>query len=132
MKKQLSFLALALAILFVMPSCSLHSQPKGVKNISGSELLKVKKEQSAIVIDVRTPSEVSQGYIDGADQFLDYNGGVFSQEIKKLDKSKTYIIYCRSGGRSANASGEMAAMGFKKVYNVEGGISSYTGKIKKP
>ena len=132
MKKQLSFLALALAILFVMPSCSLHSQPKGVKNISGSELLKVKKEQSAIVIDVRTPSEVSQGYIDGADQFLDYNGGVFSQEIKKLDKSKTYIIYCRSGGRSANASGEMAAMGFKNVYNVEGGISSYTGKIKKP
>lgn len=132
MKKQLSFLTLALAVLFMLPSCNLLSQPKGVKNISGTELLKVKKEQNAIVIDVRTPSEVSQGYIYGTDKFMDYNGGVFSEEIKKLDKSKTYIIYCRSGGRSANASAEMAAMGFKKVYNVEGGISSYTGKIKKP
>jgi rhodanese-related sulfurtransferase len=80
---------------------------------------------------VRTPGEVSEGYIDGATLFIDYNGSNFESKISKLDKSKSYVIYCRSGGRSARASELMASKGFKKLYNLEGGISNWTGTIKK-
>ena len=80
---------------------------------------------------MRTPGEVSEGYIDGATLFIDYNGSNFDSKISKLDKSKSYIIYCHSGGRSARAFELMASKGFKKLYNLEGGISGWTGVIKK-
>jgi len=89
------------------------------------------KEESTLIIDVRNPEEVSEGYINGANLFINYNGNDFESKITKLDKSKSYIIYCRSGGRSVSASQFMASKGFKKLYNLEGGISNWTGSIKK-
>jgi rhodanese-related sulfurtransferase len=52
--------------------------------------------------------------------------------IKTLDPSKSYVVYCRSGARSARASEIMSANGFKKVFNLSGGILGYTGEITKP
>ena len=94
-----------------------------------AELSKMKAEQKAIVIDVRTPEEWQQGVISDADLFIDYKSASFQQQLAKLDKSKTYIVYCRSGGRSAGASQVMVDSGFKNVINMQGGISSWGGKI---
>ena len=113
-------------------SCSTSAQ-SGFKNAPVAELTKIKNEKMALVIDVRTPAEWQQGVIDGADIFIDYNGVNFKQELAKLDKSKTYVVYCRSGGRSAGASQVMVDNGFKHVINMQGGIMSWTGKlVKKP
>lgn len=109
-------------------SCTSSAQ-SGFKNAPIAELTQLKNEKKAIVIDVRTPAEWQQGVIAGADLFIDYNGANFKQQIAKLDKSKTYIIYCRSGGRSAGASQVMTDAGFKNVINMQGGISSWGGKI---
>jgi len=109
-------------------SCASTAQ-SGYKNVPVAELSKVKQTQKAIVIDVRTPSEWQQGVIDGADLFIDYNNPTFKQQIGKLDKSKTYIVYCRSGGRSAGASQVMIDNGFKHVINMRGGISAWNGKL---
>ena len=84
-------------------SCASSAQT-AYKNAPVSELPKIKEEKKAIVIDVRTPAEWQQGVISGADLFMDYNSPTFKQQLAKLDKSKTYIVYCRSGGRSAGAS----------------------------
>jgi rhodanese-related sulfurtransferase len=128
-KLTLSFSVLFLALIF---SCSTNSQvAKGFKNINQTEFQNLAKESNTVVIDVRSPSEISEGFIDGAALFIDYNGNDFESEIDKLDKTKSYIIYCRSGGRSARASELIASKGFKKVYNLEGGISNWTGVIKK-
>ena len=127
--KTITMLALVLMSLI---SCSTSAQ-SGFKNAPVAELTKIKNEKKALVIDVRTPAEWQQGVIDGADIFIDYNGANFKQELAKLDKSKTYVVYCRSGGRSAGASQVMVDNGFKQVINMQGGIMSWGGKlVKKP
>lgn len=119
-------------VLMSLISCSTSAQ-SGFKNAPVAELTKIKNEKMALVIDVRTPAEWQEGVIDGADIFIDYNGVNFKQELAKLDKSKTYVVYCRSGGRSAGASQVMVDNGFKHVINMQGGIMSWTGKlVKKP
>lgn len=125
---------LSFAVLFsiLINSCTTNSQVVNeVKNINQSEFQKLAKESNSVIIDVRSPSEISEGFIDGATLFIDYNGKDFESKIDKLDKTKSYIIYCRSGGRSASAAELIASKGFKKVYNLEGGISNWTGVIKK-
>ena len=118
---------LALVLMSII-SCTTAAQ-SGFKNAPIAELTKIKNEKKAIVIDVRTPAEWQQGVISGADLFIDYNSPAFKQQLAKLDKSKTYIVYCRSGGRSAGASQVMIDSGFKNVINMQGGITSWGGKI---
>jgi thioredoxin len=72
-------------------------------------------------VDVRTPGEFSKGHLVNA-QNIDYNGDNFKQEISKVDKTKPVYVYCLSGGRSGNAAREMRAMGYKEVYELDGGI----------
>lgn len=101
------------------------------KNIQPADVAKIAKEESAVIIDVRTPGEISEGVIEGATVFIDYNGGNFESEIAKLDKSKSYIVYCRSGARSARASEAMVNSGFQHIYNLEGGIMGWPGNVVK-
>ena len=102
-----------------------------VQDLKQSDLSSKMAEENVVVIDVRTPGEVSEGYITGANLFIDFYGENFQSEILKLDKTKTYVMYCRSGGRSGQASTFMVNNGFATVYNLQGGIGSYTGTIAK-
>ena len=76
------------------------------------------------IIDVRTPEEFATGYLENAVN-IDYNSAAFSDEIKTLDKNRTYLIYCRSGARSGQALGLMAVLQFTEVYNISGGITAW-------
>lgn len=108
---------------------SCNSTPEGVTDIDSETYNKLEAEKNTVVIDVRTPNEVSNGYIKGADLFIDFNGGNFENEIEKLDRSKKYIVYCASGNRSAKASKVFVDKGFKEIYNLIGGIGSWEGDI---
>lgn len=81
----------------------------------------VKTDTTAVILDVRKSSEYNEGHICGAIllDFLDTDS--FMEGIDKLDKSKTYYIYCRSGRRSHNAALKMKDKGFK-VFDMKGGI----------
>ncbi len=74
-----------------------------------------------IILDVRTPREFSAGYIEGSVN-IDLYSREFRDKIKALEKEKVYFVYCRSGQRSSNVLHLMKEMGFKKVYNLLGGI----------
>jgi len=74
-----------------------------------------------IIIDVRTPEEFTEEHIEDAIN-LDYHSENFQNELDKLDKNKTYLIYCRSGGRSRNALDIMVELDFREAYNMTGGI----------
>lgn len=78
-----------------------------------------------VILDVRTPEETAEGMIEGAEQ-LDYNADNFEAEIEKLDKEKTYLVYCRSGNRSGKACALMAEKGFKNLYNMKGGYRLFS------
>jgi len=77
--------------------------------------------QDFVIIDVRTPEEYASGRIEKAIN-LDYYSETFADELDKLDKDKTYLIYCRSANRSGKALDMMAELGFAEVYNMLGGM----------
>ncbi len=85
---------------------------------------KVKETNDAVILDVRTPEEYSSGKIPNAIN-IDWNGSSFADEIAKLDASKTYFVYCKSGRRSNSASEFLVEKGFKNIIMLEGGISAW-------
>ena len=91
----------------------------------------VAKDDNAFILDVRTQDEVKDGYIPQSRNIDIYKGQEFVDEIEKLDKSKNYYVYCRSGKRSAQAANMMDQMGFGKTYNLQGGFMEWDGDIKK-
>ncbi len=134
MKKINSLFTISAFIMFSVFGCANSSQSKkpGVQNIKQTEVSKIIEAEKAILVDVRTPEEVSDGFIKGTTVFADINGNDFASQIDKLDKSKTYIVYCRSGARSSSASNYMIEHGFTKVYNLLGGFSNWSGESAKP
>ena len=100
-------------------------------NLSETKWVKLHDEsEESVIIDVRTDDEFSTGYIEGALNIDFYMGSKFISEIDKLDKSKSYFIYCKSGARSGQTCELMKQKGFKKVYNLEGGILGWTGELE--
>lgn len=87
---------------------------------------KDKGNPGTIIIDVRTPQEFAAGYIKNAIN-MDYHSRTFRDELRKLDKDKTYIVYCQRGVRSGKTVLLMKELGFKKVYNISGGIVRWYG-----
>ncbi|MDQ1246852.1 MAG: phage shock protein [Actinomycetota bacterium] len=73
----------------------------------------------ATVIDVRTPSEYAAGHLEGA-QNIDVESGAFAAQIGALPKDSAYIVYCRSGNRSAVAAAQMKDLGFTNVVDAGG------------
>ena len=82
-------------------------------------------ENNPVVIDVRTQEEFDAGYIAGA-TLIDISSPGFTDAISALDRSATYLVYCRSGNRSATATSTMIDLGFTKVYELDGGIVAWS------
>ena len=101
------------------------------KNINADEMKTMISDPEYIIIDVRTPAEWGNGYISGTDNFIEYNSPGFEEQILELDKTKNYVLYCRSGNRSGKACEIMSRNGFMNLYNLSGGIIQWTGEIKK-
>ena len=80
---------------------------------------------NAFLLDVRTDSEFASGHLKGATQ-IDFYRDDFEEAIAALDKNQPVFVYCRSGNRSGKAAKQMKAMGFKEVYNLEGGIGAWS------
>ena len=76
------------------------------------------------LLDVRTLSENQQRNIAGA-KLIDIQQPDFEQKINALDKDKKYLLYCASGMRSKSAGMFMDSLGFKEVYDLEGGIFNW-------
>ncbi|RDU35147.1 rhodanese-like domain-containing protein [Neobacillus piezotolerans] len=95
------------------------------ETVSVDEALKLVTKNEVKILDVRTPDEYNGGHIPGAEliplQVLD---GL----AENLDKEEVYLIVCRSGNRSQQASDLLASKGFK-VINMEGGMNAWTGEI---
>jgi len=88
------------------------------------------QNSNAVVLDVRTLDEVTQGVIPNALHIDIFKGQGFIDEVEQLPKDKTYFVYCRSGRRSAQACDVMQKLGFKETYNLLGGILEWQGDIE--
>ena len=92
---------------------------------------KLNADDDGLILDVRTPEECENGIIQNAIQLDIYQGQEFLNGLDNLDKNKHYYVYCKSGGRSAQACSIMKQLGFKKAYNLLGGITEWQGELVK-
>ncbi len=99
--------------------------PRSIKDISSRKAYQLieenKNSSSFIIIDCRTPYEFDSGKIPGAIN-IDFYSPTFQQEVDKLPRENTYLIYCRTGNRSKVALNLMERMDFQEVYNLQEGI----------
>lgn len=94
------------------------------KNIDVDQFEKMRAGKTNVVLDVRTKQEYDAGHIPGA-VLIDWNSPDFEKKVAALDKEKTYLVHCASGGRSAKASAKLGGLNFKNIYNLEGGYRAW-------
>jgi rhodanese-related sulfurtransferase len=100
------------------------------KNLSIDEFAQMAADKRNVILDVRTPEEFSAGHIPGAVN-LDYNAPDFQKKAAALDKSKTYLVHCATGGRSVRACEKLSHLDFPNLYNLPGGFKAWA-KAGKP
>lgn len=103
MLRKISILLAAPLLVFALAGCSESSD--------------VSVDGNTLILDVRTPEEFSAGHLDGA-QLLDFNSGEFEAALPQLSPDSEYLVYCRSGNRSAQAIKLMEDAGFTDLTNL--------------
>jgi rhodanese-related sulfurtransferase len=84
----------------------------------------ISSDSNLIILDVRTPEEYADGKIANAIN-IDVEDESFKSKVTQLDKSKSYLVYCKAGSRSANAVSIMHELGFTKIYNLTNGYDDW-------
>jgi rhodanese-related sulfurtransferase len=101
------------------------AQKSSTQSISPREFKQLLDKRSndpdTVLLDIRTPREFKSGHIRGA-QLLDYYSSEFVEKLKRLDREKTYLVYCRSGNRSGKSLKIFKRLGFQRVYHLDTGI----------
>lgn len=97
------------------------------KTVSQNRFQRLQKKKNTILLDVRTEFEYKAGHIPGSLQIDFLKTDDFKKQVAVLDKSKPYLLYCRSGKRSKDAMTVMKEMGFTKLFDLQGGFSSWEG-----
>lgn len=109
-------------------SDSSKERNKKYNNITTEEAIRlINSNSDIIVIDVRTREEYLEGNIPNTLN-IDFMSPDFKNEILKLDKNKEYIVFCKSGNRSTQASDIMSEFGFMKLHNLKN--SGYSNLVK--
>lgn len=108
-------LVLALASVFAVGACSSGvsgTATEAVRVVAAADAVDVLDERT--VIDVRTPEEFAAGHVAGAIN-INVEAADFREQIAALDAEDAYLVYCRSGRRSALAADQMAEAGFTDI-----------------
>ena len=115
----------------VLPKLQRHTEPAaiktdavGYKNLGVEEFAQMAADKANVILDVRTPTEFASGHLPGAVN-LDVNGAGFQEKAALLDKTKTYLVHCASGVRSAKACDKLSKLDFSRLYNLAGGFRAW-------
>ena len=88
----------------------------------------LENDSNAVILVVRTEEEIEEGKIPNSINLDIYKGQEFIEELEKLDKSKNYYVYCRSGNRSGQACAIMKSLGIDNAFNLQGGFMNWEGE----
>ena len=80
--------------------------------------------ENGILIDVRTPEEYAEGHLPNAIN-IDVKDEGFAEKIDEIKKNKNIYLYCKTGKRSVKAATIADTLGFKNIYNLDGGFMSW-------
>ncbi|NUY80999.1 thioredoxin fold domain-containing protein [Flavobacterium sp. MAH-1] len=125
MKTQIFAFFASISLLF---SCQGQTSEQ-VKTIPPKDFAqKIKDNPNAQILDVRTPDEFVGGHLDNAVNIDWYEKQAFESKVAKLDKSKPVFVYCAAGARSIKAANKLYSLGFKNVYDLQGGIVKWNAE----
>jgi len=127
-----NFMVLALSVLLVvgvtLTGGCVRDETATIEDITPQEAFTLiqnnQNNPDFVIIDVRTQEEFDREHIENATN-INFYSEFFRDMLNNLDKNKTYLVYCRSGGRSGSALDIMAELNFKEVYNILGGINQW-------
>jgi len=127
--KLLSFLsALVVGLISVsLPALADHHEKsdKPVQHVKSPQAAKLlKQDKEIVVLDIRTEKEFKSGHIKGAKN-IDFYGDDFGKEIAKLDRQKTYLVHCASGGRSGKSLKQFDELGFVSIIHLDDGFKGW-------
>jgi rhodanese-related sulfurtransferase len=121
MRARTAAVVVSVVALVGLAGCS--SDTVAVTDIGAQQLIEVAESGEVVVLDVRTPQEYAEGHVPGALN-IDIASPTFAEQIAALPTDETYVVYCRSGNRSAQAAEQMVQAGFTDVYNVDAGLAT--------
>jgi len=101
---------------------------KTVPKITPVKLRKwITYEKDFTLLDVRDPNELASGYIDATEYMKISRGKLEFVAIKNqaLSPDRTIVVFCKSGSRGALATQLLRNYGYKKVYNLSGGLDNW-------
>jgi rhodanese-related sulfurtransferase len=110
------------ALMLLLCSCGAEEKQTSTDNGLGYQVIDCAKkdelmEDKAILIDVRTVQEYSEGHLDNSVNISVESINTMIETMVK-DKNTPIIVYCRSGNRSATAAQTLVNLGYKKVYDL--------------
>ena len=111
-----------LIILFALGISTVSISQKTIKN---EEFNKLRVRSEAQVLDIRTSKEVKEGRIPNSINIDFFAKDFIDQCESKFNKKKPLLVYCAAGGRSSKAIKNLSKVGFKKVYELEGGFDEW-------
>lgn len=122
---------LLFVLTFFAASNLITAQDTSGTTIGQQQFEKMMKKKKSVVLDVRTPEEYKTGFIPKAINYNVLDSIAFIGFVQPLDKKNKYLLYCKSGRRSSKALMMMKQLGFKKIYQLSGGITAWKGEIEK-
>ena len=121
-------LTVLIAIGVVAAACggTTTAADQDIQLVPPGAAFQVLDEQPAnlVVLDIRTPDEFAGPRLPNAVN-VDFYDADFADQLDELDKTATYVVYCRSGNRTSQAIPIMRDLGFESVYEVDGGIVNW-------
>lgn len=116
--------SILLILSFIIQSCN-QTTPEQVTVISPQQMRETLNEDKMLqLLDVRTIEEYEVGHLRDS-QNICVTDSDFKEKAAKLDKNKPVYVYCKKGGRSAKAAIILTEMGFKEIYDLDGGITAW-------
>ena len=130
MKKKLIIFAIPIFIIclgFILPSLSAQDSTRiiAVSAKEAADLIdKHNGDSNFAILDIRTPGEFQSGHLQSA-ILIDFYSQTFVDRLRQLDKGKNFLIYCRTGNRSARSLEIFKKLKFQKIYHMANGISTW-------